>query len=60
MSCNITRFYYCEPEITVEEFVRRDYHLRNGVAFDDIETIDADEFEKKLLQEEEYYIRVDL
>lgn len=60
MSCNITRFYYCEPEITVEEFVRRDYYLRNGVAFDDVETIDADEFEKKLLQEEEYYIRIDL
>lgn len=60
MSCNITRFYYCEPEITIQEFIRRDHHTRNGVAFDDVETIDADEFEKKLLQEEEYYIRIDL
>jgi len=60
MSCNITRFYYCEPEITVKEFIQRDYHLRNGVAFDDVETVEADEFERKLLQEEEYYIRIDL
>jgi hypothetical protein len=60
MSCNITRFYYCEPDITTVVFLRRDYYLRNGVAFDDIETIEADAFEQKLIAEEEDYLRVDL
>ena len=60
MSCNISRFYYCEPDITTVVFLRRDYHLRNGVAFDDIETIEADTFEQKLIAEGEDYLRVDL
>lgn len=60
MSCNITRFYYCEPDINTVEFLRRDYYLRNGVAFDDVETIEADAFEAKLIAEDEDYIRVDL
>jgi len=59
MSCNITRFYYCEPDITIEEFLRREYSKRK-VAFDDIETLEADEFEKKLQEEDEDYLRIDL
>lgn len=58
--CNITRFYYCEPEISLTDFLRRDYHARHGVACDDIETSEADAFEAKLIAENQEYIRVDL
>ena len=58
--CNLTRFYYCEPEIKLKEFLRRDYYLKNGVAFEDVETTDADRFEAKLIAENQEYIRVDL
>lgn len=60
MSCNISRFYYCESDIGTADFLRRNFHLRNGVAFDDIESIKADAFEQKLIAEAEDYLRVDL
>jgi len=60
MVCNISRFYYCDPDIDVKTFIRLEEHSRNGVAFDDIETIEADTFEAKLLAEQEPYLRVDL
>ena len=60
MSCNLTRFYYCEPEIKLKEFLRRDYYNRNGVAFEDVETSEADAFEAKLIEEDQDYIRIDL
>jgi hypothetical protein len=60
MSCNLTRFYYCESDIDLKAFIRRDYRLRNGIAFEDIETVDADAFEAKLQEEDEDYLRIDL
>lgn len=60
MSCNISRFYYCEPSITVSEFVLREHRRRQGIIFEDIPTPEADEFEKKLIEEKEQYLRVDL
>jgi hypothetical protein len=60
MSCNITRFYYCDPSIDLKSFLILEHRSRNGVAFDDIETREADAFEKNLLQEGELYLRVDL
>jgi hypothetical protein len=60
MSCNITRFYYCDPSIDLKSFLILDNRRRNGVAFDDIETQEASAFEEKLLQEGEPYLRIDL
>ena len=60
MSCNITRFYYCDPSIDLKSFLILEHRSRNGVAFDDIETQEADAFEENLLQEGELYLRVDL
>lgn len=60
MSCNITRFYYCDPDIDLKSFLKLDHYRRNGVAFDDIETGEANAFEEKLLQEGELYLRIDL
>jgi hypothetical protein len=60
MVCNISRFYYCSPDIDVKTFIRLEENSRNGVAFDDIETVEADAFEAKLLEEQEPYLRVDL
>jgi hypothetical protein len=60
MSCNITRFYYCDPSIDLKSFLILDNRRRNGVAFDDIETKEANAFEEKLLQEGESYLRIDL
>ena len=52
MASNLTRFYY--------DF---DEDCRTGcmanLAFEDVETIEADEFEKKLKKEEISYLRVD-
>lgn len=60
MSCNLTRFYYCEEDISVKTFLIRDMRLRHGIAFEDIETKEADAFEKKLKAEGEEYLRIDL
>ena len=60
MSCNLTRFYYCESDITLADFLKRDYRLRNGIAFEDVETKEADALEKQLISEGEDYIRIDL
>ena len=60
MSCNLTRFYYCESNISLVNFLKRDHKLRNGIAFEDVETRDADALEQKLINENEDYLRVDL
>lgn len=60
MACNITRFYYCDPSLDLKSFLKLDHRSRNGVAFDDLETPEADAFEEKLIQEGELYLRVDL
>lgn len=60
MSCNLTRFYYCEPDITLHAFLVRDHKLRNGIAFEDVETKDADAIEQKLIDEGDDYLRIDL
>lgn len=60
MSCNMTRFYFCQSDITLQEFIKRDLQLRNGIAFDDVETTEADAYEAKLIKEDEDYLRVDL
>jgi hypothetical protein len=60
MACNISRFYYCDPNLDLKSFLTLDNRRRNGVAFDDIETAEADAFEEKLLQEGELYLRIDL
>lgn len=60
MACNISRFYYCDPSLDLKSFLQMEHRSRNGVAFDDIETVEADAFEEKLIQEGELYLRVDL
>lgn len=60
MSCNLTRFYYCEEDISLKAFLVRDLKLRHGIAFEDIETKDADAFEERLKAEGEEYLRIDL
>lgn len=60
MACSITRFYYCDPSLDLKTFIKLDNRSRNGVAFDDINAVDAAAFEEKLLQEGELYLRVDL
>jgi hypothetical protein len=60
MACNITRFYYCDPNIDLKSFIKLEQRSRNGVAFDDIETVEANAFEDRLIQEGELYLRVDL
>jgi hypothetical protein len=60
VSCNLTRFYYCESDISLEDFLKRDFRLRNGIAFEDVERQDADEHEAKLIEQNEDYLRVDL
>jgi hypothetical protein len=60
MSCNITRFYYCDPSLDLKSFIRLEHRSRNGVAFNDIETQEAAAFEEKLIQEGELYLRIDL
>lgn len=60
MSCNLTRFYYCEADISLAEFLKRDYKLRNGIAFEDVETKEADALEQKLIDDGEDYLRIDL
>ena len=56
----MTRFYYCESGITVQEFIRRDLRMQMGIAFEDIETTEADAHEARLIAENEDYLRVDL
>jgi hypothetical protein len=60
MSCNMTRFYFCQSDITIQEFIKRDLRMRMGIAFDDVETTEADAYEAKLIEEGEDYLRVDL
>ena len=60
MSCNLTRFYYCEEDISIKDFLIRDMRLRMGIVFEDIETKEADAFEEKLKAEGEEYLRIDL
>jgi hypothetical protein len=60
MVCHISRFYYCDPSIDIKTFLQIEHRSRNGVAYDDISTSDADAFEAKLLEEQEPYLRVDL
>ena len=60
MSCNLTRFYYCEFDISLVEFLKRDHKLRNAIAFEDVETKEADTLEQKLIANNEDYLRIDL
>jgi hypothetical protein len=53
MSSNLTRFYY-----DVDEDCRTGCF--NSKVFDDVETIEADAFEKKLKSQDIEYLRVDL
>jgi hypothetical protein len=53
MASNFTRFY-----LDVDEDCRTG--CLNGKVFEDVETIDADELERRLQQDEISYIRVDL
>lgn len=53
MASNLTRFY-----LDTDEDCRTG--CLNGKVFEDIETIKADQFEKRLQTEEISYIRVDL
>jgi hypothetical protein len=60
MVCNVTRFYYCDPNLDLKSFLKIEHRSRNGVAFDDIESEKANAFENHLIQEGELYLRVDL
>lgn len=60
MACNLTRFYYCESDISLKDFLKRDLNLRNGVAFEDVEKTEADQHEIRLINEGEEYLRIDL
>jgi len=53
MSTNLTRFYY-----DVDDDCRTGCF--NGKAFEDVETIEADDFEEELQSKDITYLRVDL
>ncbi len=53
MASNLTRFY-----LDFDEECRTG--CLNGKAFEDVETIDADKYEKRLQDQKISYIRVDL
>ena len=53
MASNLTRFY-----LDVDDDCRTG--CLNGKVFEDVETTEADDLEKRLQQEEISYIRVDL
>jgi len=53
MASNLTRFY-----LDVDDDCRTG--CLNGKVFEDVETIEADQFEKRLQEEKISYIRVDL
>jgi hypothetical protein len=53
MCFNLTRFYY-----DLDEDCRTG--CLSNLAYEDIETVDADEFEKKLKKEDIPYTRIDL
>jgi hypothetical protein len=53
MASNLTRFY-----LDVDDDCRTG--CLNGKAFEDVETVEANEFEKRLQEREISYIRVDL
>jgi hypothetical protein len=56
----MTRFYFCQSDITIQEFIKQDLRMRMGIAFDDVETPKADVYEAALIAENEDYLRVDL
>jgi len=56
----MTRFYFCQSDITIQEFIKRDLRMRMGIAFDDVETPEADAYEARLIAEDEDYLRIDL
>lgn len=60
MSSNLVRFYYCQSDITLEDFLRRDLTTNRGIAFEDVTKKEADAFEQRLKEEGEDYLRVDL
>lgn len=53
MSTNLTRFYY-----DVDDDCRTGCF--NGKAFEDVETVEADDFEEELQSKDIPYLRVDL
>jgi hypothetical protein len=53
MASNLTRFY-----LDVDDDCRTG--CLNGKVFEDVETVEADKFEKRLQEQEISYIRVDL
>ena len=59
MSFNLVRFYYCQSDLTLKEFLRRDLRTYRGIAFEDVEKKEADAFEQRLKEEGEDYLRVD-
>jgi hypothetical protein len=52
MTSNLTRFYL-EPSLDT-------LHAESGLAFEDVETIEADTYEESLRQQCIEYIRIDL
>lgn len=52
MAINLTRFYY-------DYDARYQTALSPNLAFEDIETIDADKFEEQLKKEDVNYLRID-
>jgi hypothetical protein len=60
MSSNLVRFYYCQSDISLQDFLKREIKSQRGVAFEDVHKKEADTFEQRLKEEGEDYLRIDL
>jgi hypothetical protein len=60
MSSNLVRFYYCQSDISLQDFLKREIKSQRGVAFEDVYKKEADTFEQRLKEENEDYLRIDL
>jgi hypothetical protein len=60
MSSNLVRFYYCQSDISLQDFLKREIKSQRGIAFEDVYKKEADAFEQRLKEENEDYIRIDL
>jgi hypothetical protein len=60
MSSNLVRFYYCQSDISLQDFLKREIKSQRGVAFEDVYKKEADTFEQRLKEEGEDYLRIDL
>jgi len=58
MSFDLVRFYYCQSDLTLEDFLKKNLNSKRGIAFEDISKKEADTFEQHLKAEGQDYLRI--